>query len=218
MKTLSRRAAAASLLVALLGTAVGCSGSDDRPVVTRSPDGRYTVALQGLKGRARIPLLNHEVTAAVTRPDGTRLSVALSDEDLFDQPFETQFTSTVWITPNILQFRGSQTEPGLGEQLVLENQSDRVLGCVRVRSVTNYDVILAFDLPPRTQQVVPWNPGRPDALTAYLMVSNCETFVPAGLLTTQNFPRAANTRHVYSVSFQSNGTFRMDVKPLSFVR
>jgi hypothetical protein len=135
------------LSVPLFLSAAACWPGTGPALELRSPSGEYRVTIHGLRGRALTPAFKHNVTAYVTRAGADQpIKVWLSIEDSLDEPFEGQFASTLWPAPNMLLFRGSLAKQPSSDELVIQNTTDRVVPCLEIYTISNYDFVVALDL------------------------------------------------------------------------
>jgi hypothetical protein len=139
------------------------------------------------RGRALTPAFKHNVTAEIRkRGSDVATPVWLSEEDSLDQPFVTQYSSTSWPHPNVLQFHGSLATQSSSDELVIENRDDRPIRCVKVFTTSNYDVLLAFDIQPKSRHSLAWR-SDPASTSIYSVLANATHRV--GLqLSTGNLP------------------------------
>lgn len=187
----------------------GCTRDTRPPQEMRSPSGEYTVIIQGLGGRALTPAFNHAVTGRVVKAGSSEtIPITLSVEDSLDQPFETQYSSTEWPAPNILIFKGSQADQRQGDDLLIQNESDRIVPCIKVFTISNYDYVLALDVKPRSRSLVAWRP-EPRKDKTHFMAASCDT--PGRTPSVYKvFPRTPGVKYLYSVIL-TDTTIKLDV-------
>jgi hypothetical protein len=195
------------LSVPLLLSAVACWPGTGPALELRSPSGEYRVTIHGLRGRALTPAFTHDVTAYVTRAGADHpIKVWLSIEDLFDQPFESQFASAFWPAPNLLVFRGSLSEQPSSDELVIQNTTDRVVPCLKIYTIANYDLVVALDIKGKSRIGVEWKPkpfSKYSDDKAHFMAAVCDT--PGRSPTVYKIFPLTTDRQVYAVTVAETG-------------
>jgi hypothetical protein len=186
-----------------------CTLDTRPPTELRSPGGEYTVIIRGLGARALTPAFNHAVTGHVVKTGSSELTpVSFSIGDSLDQPFETQYSSTEWPAPNILLFKGSRANQRQSDDLVIRNESDRIVPCIKIFTISNYDYVLALDMKPKSQSVIAWRPEQ-GGEKAYFMAANCDTPGRTPSVYTV-FPRSPGVKYSYSVTL-TDAAIKLDV-------
>ena len=175
-----------------------CTRDTRPPQEVRSPGGEYTVVIQGLGGRALTPAFKHAVTGRVVKTGSSEsIPISFSVEDSLDQPFETQYSSTEWSARNVLILKGSQANQHQSDDLLIQNESDRIIPCIKIFTISNYDYVLVLDVKPKSTTLVAWRP-EPRKDKAHLMAASCDT--PGRTPSVYKaFPRTPGVKYLYSV-------------------